>query len=77
MSNLTQEFHAVSLLLKRVRCGIRNAQTGAVLSPEASEFYIEGNEIYNTGVSLITNDPQDGIDSLTAEEGRAICWGNP
>lgn len=58
-----------------VEWGIENALTGAVPSPEDSEFYIEGNEIFNTGVSLITNDPQEGLVSLTAEEGSAICWG--
>jgi fructose transport system substrate-binding protein len=54
---------------------IRNAATGEVPKPEDSEFYTEGLDIYNTGVTLITNDPQDGVDSITAEEGQAICWG--
>jgi fructose transport system substrate-binding protein len=60
-----------------VEWGIRNALTGEVPAPEDSEFYIEGNEIFNTGVTLITNDPQEGVESITAEEGREICWGNP
>ncbi len=60
-----------------VEWGIRNALTGEVPAPEDSEFYIEGNEIFNTGVTLITNDPQEGVDSITAAEGREICWGNP
>ena len=33
-----------------VEWGIRNALTGEVPSPEDSEYYIEGNEIFNTGV---------------------------
>ena len=60
-----------------VEWGIRNSLTGEVPSPEDSEYYVEGNDIFNTGVELITNEPQDGLESLTAEEGREICWGNP
>jgi fructose transport system substrate-binding protein len=60
-----------------VEWAVRNANTGAVPSPEDSEFYTEGLDFYNTGVTLITNDPQEGVESITAEEGRAICWGNP
>jgi fructose transport system substrate-binding protein len=58
-----------------VEWGVRNALTGEVPNPEDSEFYVEGNDIFNTGVELITNDPQEGLESLTAEEGRAVCWG--
>jgi fructose transport system substrate-binding protein len=56
---------------------VRNAMTGEVPSPEDSEFYTEGLDVFNTGVTLITNDPQEGVDSLTAAEGAEICWGNP
>lgn len=35
----------------------------------------EGLDFFNTGVELITNEPVDGVPSLTAEEGLAKCWG--
>lgn len=35
----------------------------------------EGLDFYNTGVELITDEPQDGIESLTADEGLEVCWG--
>lgn len=60
-----------------VEWAVRNANTGEVPAPEDSEFYTEGLDFYNTGVTLITNDPQEGVESITAEEGREICWGNP
>jgi fructose transport system substrate-binding protein len=75
--NATSQQYPSRMASLGVEWGIRNALTGAVPAPEDSEFYIEGNDIYNTGVTLITNEPQDGVPSITAEEGRAICWGNP
>ena len=35
----------------------------------------EGLDFYNTGVELITDEPVDGIPSLTSAEGMAKCWG--
>ncbi len=35
----------------------------------------EGLDFYNTGVELITDEPVDGIPSLTSEEGMKKCWG--
>ncbi len=35
----------------------------------------EGLDFFNTGVELITDEPVEGISSLTAEEGLAKCWG--
>ena len=34
-----------------------------------------GLDFFNTGVELITDQPVEGIDSLTSEEGLAKCWG--
>ncbi|MFO7533875.1 MAG: substrate-binding domain-containing protein [Candidatus Limnocylindrales bacterium] len=75
--NATSQQYPSRMAELGVEWGIRNALTDEVPAPEDSEFYIEGNEIFNTGVTLITNDPQEGVDSITAEEGRAICWGTP
>ncbi|MCP4207366.1 MAG: sugar ABC transporter substrate-binding protein [Shimia sp.] len=35
----------------------------------------EGLDFYNTGVELITDEPIDGIPSLTSAEGLGKCWG--
>ncbi|MCB1815004.1 MAG: substrate-binding domain-containing protein, partial [Candidatus Competibacteraceae bacterium] len=34
-----------------------------------------GLDFFNTGVELITDEPVDGIPSLTSEEGLQKCWG--
>jgi fructose transport system substrate-binding protein len=75
--NATSQQYPSRMASLGVDWGIRNSLTGAVPAPEDSEFYTEGLDIYNTGVTLITNDPQDGVPSISAEEGKAICWGNP
>jgi fructose transport system substrate-binding protein len=35
----------------------------------------EGLDFYNTGVELVTDDPQEGIDSIDTSEAADICWG--
>jgi fructose transport system substrate-binding protein len=35
----------------------------------------EGLDFYNTGVALVTDDPQDGVESIDTTEGSEICWG--
>jgi len=55
---------------------VKFAKTGKIPTPQDSPNYTEGLDIYNTGVNLITNDPQAGVDSLDTTEGRKICWGN-
>ncbi|MBM3605977.1 MAG: sugar ABC transporter substrate-binding protein [Alphaproteobacteria bacterium] len=39
--------------------------------PEASE----GLDFTNTGVNLVTDEPVDGIESISVEEGQSRCWG--
>jgi fructose transport system substrate-binding protein len=34
-----------------------------------------GLDFYNTGVTLITDKPVEGVDSITSEEGLKKCWG--
>jgi len=75
--NATSQQYPSRMAELGVDWAVRNAMTGEVPAPEDSEFYTEGLEIYNTGVTLITNDPQEGVDSITAAEGAEICWGNP
>lgn len=35
----------------------------------------EGLDFFNTGVELVTDDPVDGIPSITSEEALEKCWG--
>ena len=35
----------------------------------------EGLDFFNTGVQLVTDQPVDGIDSITSEEALELCWG--
>ena len=35
----------------------------------------EGLDFYNTGVMLVTDQPVDGIDSITSAEALELCWG--
>ena len=34
-----------------------------------------GKNFYDTGVSLITDQPADGVDSIDTDEGMSLCWG--
>lgn len=34
-----------------------------------------GKDFYDTGVSLITDKPADGVDSIDSKEGTDLCWG--
>jgi len=35
----------------------------------------EGKEFFDTGVALVTDQPAEGVDSISVEEGLALCWG--
>lgn len=35
----------------------------------------EGKDFFDTGVSLVTGDPVDGVESISIEEGMNRCWG--
>jgi fructose transport system substrate-binding protein len=34
-----------------------------------------GLDFYNTGVSLVTDDPQAGVDGIDSTKGLSECWG--
>jgi fructose transport system substrate-binding protein len=34
-----------------------------------------GLEFFNTGVSLVTDKPVDGVESITSDEALKKCWG--
>ena len=54
---------------------VKYATDGSIPTPQDSPNYTEGLDIYNTGATLITNDPQEGVESLDTTAGREICWG--
>ncbi len=35
----------------------------------------EGLDFYDTGVALVTGEPQDGVESIDTDEAKSICWG--
>ncbi|MBR9890722.1 sugar ABC transporter substrate-binding protein [bacterium] len=39
--------------------------------PEATE----GKDFFDTGVALVTDQPADGVESISVEEGLNLCWG--
>lgn len=45
------------------------AETGE--QPQATE----GKDFFDTGVALVTDDPVEGVESISAEEGLELCWG--
>jgi fructose transport system substrate-binding protein len=45
------------------------ATTGEKPSPT------EGKNFVDTGVTLITDNPVEGVESITSAEGLELCWG--
>jgi fructose transport system substrate-binding protein len=41
------------------------------VKPEATA----GKDFFDTGVALVTDQPVDGVDSISVEEGKNLCWG--
>ena len=35
----------------------------------------DGLDFFNTGVALVTDEPVDGVDSISVAEGTEVCWG--
>lgn len=59
--------------LKMAKLGVEAisnfAKTGVKPKPTA------GKDFYNTGVQLVTADPQSGVPSITVKKGEELCWG--
>jgi len=34
-----------------------------------------GKDFFDTGVALVTDQPADGVDSISVSEGKELCWG--
>ncbi len=45
------------------------AQDGTLPQPT------EGKDFFDTGVQLVTDNPVEGIESITVDEGLELCWG--
>jgi fructose transport system substrate-binding protein len=35
----------------------------------------EGKDFFDTGVALVTDEPVDGVESISVAEGTDLCWG--
>jgi fructose transport system substrate-binding protein len=35
----------------------------------------EGKDFFDTGVALVTDNPVDGVESISVAEGMELCWG--
>jgi fructose transport system substrate-binding protein len=55
--------------LKMAELGVEAIATGEIPEPE------EGQDFYNTGVTLITDAPVDGVESEDSAWGLDNCWG--
>jgi len=67
--NATSQQYPSRMASLGIEAAIRFAQDGTI--PEKTE----GLDIFNTGATLITNDPVDGVESLDTTAGSEICWG--
>ena len=65
----TSQQYPVKMAELGVQAIVDLVETGEV--PENSE----GLDFFNTGVALVTDDPQDGVESIDTAEGGEICWG--
>ncbi|MEB3420182.1 sugar ABC transporter substrate-binding protein [Salipiger marinus] len=52
-----------------VEAVVDHARNGTLPAPS------EGLDFYNTGVTLVTDRPVEGLDSITSEDALALCWG--
>ncbi|ETX27958.1 sugar ABC transporter substrate-binding protein [Roseivivax isoporae] len=48
---------------------VQYAQDGTLPTPS------EGKDFFDTGVALVTDNPVEGVDSISVEEGLELCWG--
>ena len=35
----------------------------------------EGKDFFDTGVALVTDQPAEGVESISVAEGTDLCWG--
>ena len=61
------------------RCIFAAAQSSAAIAAWAADGTrpepTEGLDFFDTGVSLVTDMPVEGVESIRVEEGMEKCWG--
>lgn len=65
----TSQQYPLEMASKGIEAIAQFAEDGTV--PEPSE----GLDFFNTGVNLVTDDPVEGVPSISVEEGLERCWG--
>lgn len=59
--------------LKMAQLGVE--AIAAIARGDAAPDVTDGLDFYDTGVSLVTETPEDGVDSIDATMGAELCWG--
>jgi fructose transport system substrate-binding protein len=65
----TAQQYPLLMASKGIEAAVEYAKTGKKPQPSP------GLDFFNTGVSLVTDKPVDGVPSISAKEGLAKCWG--
>jgi fructose transport system substrate-binding protein len=65
----TSQQYPLLMASKGIEAAVEYAKTGKKPAPTP------GLDFFNTGVSLVTDKPVDGVPSISSKEGLAKCWG--
>ena len=65
----TSQQYPLDMAAQGVEAIAQFAKDGTVPQPS------EGLDFVNTGVNLVTDEPQDGVPSISVQEGLDRCWG--
>lgn len=65
----TSQQYPVKMAEEGVKAVAELARTGTRPSTSA------GLDFFDTGVALVTDRPADGVESITTDEARKVCWG--
>jgi fructose transport system substrate-binding protein len=65
----TSQQYPLDMATKGIEAIAAYAKDGT--KPQATE----GKNFYDTGVKLVTDQPVEGVDSISVEEGLKLCWG--
>ena len=59
----------------QVRCQQESTVEGGLRVAGEKPQATEGKDFYDTGVALVTDEPVDGVESISVAEGLELCWG--
>lgn len=65
----TSQQYPLLMASKGIEAIAQFAKDGTVPQPS------EGLDFFNTGVNLVTDDPVEGVPSISVKEGLDLCWG--